>query len=138
MASTSAASAVLILALRLLDPRSGNVLSPAAVLVENGKIKEVGAPSQVQAAAPAGVKIIDLGSAMLLPGLIDGHTHLFLDMVVLPEVEQDRHSNGLFGSGTVAGHRRVAEQARFARRTNGERRPGERDHHRSQSWPFRN
>jgi imidazolonepropionase-like amidohydrolase len=86
----------LVRAAHLLDPRTGNVLSPAAVLVENGKIKQVGPPSQVQAAAPAGVKIIDLGGATLLPGLIDGHTHLFMDIVVLPEIEQDRHANGLF------------------------------------------
>jgi imidazolonepropionase-like amidohydrolase len=86
----------LVKASRLLDPRTGNVLSPAAVLIEDGKIKQVGPPSQVQEAAPARVKIIDLGSATLLPGLIDGHTHLFMDIVVLPEVEQDRHSNGLF------------------------------------------
>ena len=32
----------LVKAGRLLDPRTGNVLSPAAVLIENGKIKEVG------------------------------------------------------------------------------------------------
>ena len=32
----------LVKAGRLLDPRTGNVLSPAAVLVENGRIKEVG------------------------------------------------------------------------------------------------
>src|SRR5271166_5258455 len=67
-----------------------------AVLIEDGKIKEVGPPSQVQAAAPAGVKVIDLGSATLLPGLIDSHNHLLMDIFVLPEVEQDRHSNGLF------------------------------------------
>ncbi len=98
-AQTPAQSAVpmtLIKAGRLLDPRTGNILAPAAVLIEGGKIKEVGPPSQVQAAAPAGVKIIDVGGATLLPGLIDGHTHLFMDIVVLPEVEQDRHSNGLF------------------------------------------
>ena len=92
----SAVPVTLIKAGRLLDPRTGSILAPAAVLIEDGKIKEVGSPSQLQAAAPAGVKIIDLGSATLLPGLIDGHTHLFLDIVVLPEVEQDRHSNGLF------------------------------------------
>ena len=92
----SAAPVTLVKAGRLLDPRTGNVLAPAAVLVEDGKIKEVGSPSQLRAAAPAGVKIIDLGSATLLPGLIDGHTHLFMDIVVLPEVEQDRHSNGLY------------------------------------------
>ncbi len=92
----SAVPLTLIKAGRLLNPRTGNILAPAAVLIEDHKIKEVGPPSQVQAAAPAGVKIIDLGSATLLPGLIDGHTHLFMDIVVLPEVEQDRHSNGLF------------------------------------------
>src|SRR6202048_2720896 len=101
MASTSAASPVLLLALRLLDPRSGNVLSPAAVLIENGKIKEVGPPSQVQAAAPAGVKIIDLGAATLLPGLIDSHTHLLLDVVVPPEAESERHLNGKFAPGML-------------------------------------
>lgn len=31
---------------RLLDPRTGNVLAPAAVLAENGKIKEVGSSSR--------------------------------------------------------------------------------------------
>src|SRR5271163_2142800 len=85
----SAAPVTLITAGRLLDPRTGNILAPAAVLIQDGKIKEVGAPAQVQAHAPTGVKIIDLGSATLLPGLIDGHTHLFMDIVVLPEVEQD-------------------------------------------------
>src|SRR6202045_802293 len=79
---------ILVKAGRLLDPRTGNVLAPAAVLVEDGKIKEVGSPSQLQVTAPAGVKIIDLGSATLLPGLIDSHTHLFMDIVILPEVEQ--------------------------------------------------
>ena len=98
-AQTPAQSTVpvtLVKASHLLDPRTGNILAPAAVLIEGGKIKEVGSPSQVQAAAPAGVKIIDVGGATLLPGLIDAHTHLFVDIVVLPEVEQDRHSNGLF------------------------------------------
>src|SRR6202790_4752863 len=61
---------------RLLDPRTGNVLSPAAVLIENAKIKEVGAPTKVQ--APSGAKVVDLGSATLLPGLITGHAHCYL------------------------------------------------------------
>jgi len=77
------------------------VLSPAAVLIENGKIKEVGLPSQVQAHAPAGVKTIDLGSATLLPGLIDSHTHLLLDVIVPPEAERARHFNGGFAPGLL-------------------------------------
>jgi hypothetical protein len=67
LTAESPAPVTLVKAGRLLDPCSGNVLSPAAVLIENGKIKEVGAPARVQAAAPADVKIIDLGGATLLP-----------------------------------------------------------------------
>jgi imidazolonepropionase-like amidohydrolase len=97
----SSAPATLVKAGRLLDPRSGNVLSPAAVLIENGKIKEVGPPPQVQTHASGDVKTIDLGSATLLPGLIDGHTYLFLDIIVPPEAEMDRHSNGFFAPGML-------------------------------------
>ena len=86
----------LIKAGRLLDPRTGNILSPAAVLTEDGKVKKVGSPAQVHRDAPTGVKTIDLGNATLLPGLIDGHTHLLLDVVVPPEEESKRHVNGKF------------------------------------------
>jgi hypothetical protein len=90
----------LVRAGHLLDPRTGQVLSHAAVLIENGKIKEVGSPTQVQAHAP-GVKTIDLGRATLLPGLIDSHTHLLLDVVVPPEAEIARHLNGKFAPGML-------------------------------------
>jgi len=101
VAAQSPAAVTLVKAARLLDPRTGNVLSPAAVLIENGKIKEVGPPSRVQANAPAGVKTIDLGSATLLPGLIDSHTHLLLDVIVPPEAESARHLNGNFAPGLL-------------------------------------
>src|SRR5947209_9193679 len=81
---------------RLLDPRSGNVLAPATVLIEGGKIKEVGPPVRVQAKAPADAKVIDLGNTTLLPGLIDSHTHLLIDPVAPAEVEWARHYNGAF------------------------------------------
>jgi imidazolonepropionase-like amidohydrolase len=91
----------LVKANRLLDPRSGNVLSPAAVIIEDGKIKEVGPPAQLQTHAPNDVKTIDLGGATLLPGLIDAHTHLFLDIVRPPEAEAQRHENGIFSPGLL-------------------------------------
>lgn len=94
LAAQSPAPITLVKAGHLLDPRTGNVLAPAAVLIENGKIKEVGAPTQVQAHAPAGAKTIDLGSATLLPGLITGHAHLLLDVVLPTEAERARHYNG--------------------------------------------
>jgi len=83
----------------LLDPRTGTVIAPAAVLIEGGKIKQVGSPSQVQPIQ--GAKIIDLGRATLLPGLIDSHTHLLLDVVVPPETEIARHLNGKFAPGML-------------------------------------
>jgi len=88
----SAVPVTLIKAGRLLDPRTGNVLSPVAVLIEGGKIKEVGAPTNVQ--APPGAKIVDLGNTTLLPGLIDSHTHLLMDIVLPAEAERARRLNG--------------------------------------------
>ena len=95
------AAATLVKAGRLIDPRTGNVLSPAAVLIEGGKIKAVGPPSQVQAGAPAGVRTIDLGGATLLPGLIDGHTHLFVNPTVPAEAEFGNRYNPKFAPGLL-------------------------------------
>src|SRR5277367_3497329 len=100
-AAQAPAPLTLVKAGRLLDPRTGNVLAPAAVLIENGKIKEVGSPAYVQAHAPAGVKTIDLGGATLLPGLIDSHTHLLLDVIVPAEAEWARRYNGDFVPGQL-------------------------------------
>ncbi len=86
----------LVKATRLLDPTTGIVLSPAAVLIENGKIKEVGSPAQLQSHVPSSAKTIDLGGATMLPGLIDAHTHLLLDVVVPPVAESGRRYNGDF------------------------------------------
>jgi len=110
----------LITANRLLDPRSGGVLSPAAVLVENGRIREVGSPALLAAHMPAGARRIDLGRATLLPGLIDSHTHLLLDVVVPAEAERGRRYNGDFFPGlmlaiTMSPSQRVLLGAQLAR-----------------------
>jgi imidazolonepropionase-like amidohydrolase len=99
LAAQSAVPTTLVKAHRLLDPRTGNVLTPVAVLIKGDKIEQVGPPSQIN--APPGARVIDLGSATLLPGLIDSHTHLFLDIIVPPELEQQRHLNGLFAPGLL-------------------------------------
>jgi len=101
VAAQKPALTILIKAGRLIDPKTGNVLSPAAVLIEGDRIKEVGPPTQVQAHASGDVKTIDLGNATLLPGLIDGHTHLFLDIVRPPDAEAQRHENGIFAPGLL-------------------------------------
>jgi hypothetical protein len=50
VAAQAPAPVTLVKAGRLLDPRTGNVLSPAAVLIEDGKVKKVGSLAQVHAA----------------------------------------------------------------------------------------
>jgi imidazolonepropionase-like amidohydrolase len=99
LSAQSAAPVTLVKAARLLDPRTGKVLAPVVVLIEGDKIKQVGSPSQIT--APVNAKTIDLGSTTLLPGLIDSHTHLFLDIIVPPEAEIRRHENGEFAPGML-------------------------------------
>jgi hypothetical protein len=61
IATRSPAQVTLIRAAHLLDPRTGNLLSPAAVLVEKNKITQV----ESRMDAPANATVIDLGGADL-------------------------------------------------------------------------
>lgn len=70
MSTTEAEYAVR--AARVLDPVAGETLQDAFVHVQGGRI--MGRLSE----QPAGVPIVDLGAATLLPGLIDCHTHMLL------------------------------------------------------------
>jgi len=63
---------IAVRAARMLDVKSGNILSNAVVLIEGGRIVEFGAGILI----PAGTETVELGDATLLPGLIDAHTHL--------------------------------------------------------------
>lgn len=64
----------------LIDVRAGRVLADQAILVEGERIKEVGPSSTVLAHAPTTARIYDLSDATVLPGLIDCHTHLTMDL----------------------------------------------------------
>jgi len=68
----AAPHALVLKAARLFDARSGGVVTPGIVVVEDGKIAAVGAA----AALPPSAEVVDLGDATLLPGLIDAHVHL--------------------------------------------------------------
>ncbi|MBI3886324.1 MAG: amidohydrolase family protein, partial [Opitutae bacterium] len=70
--SALAAPQTIIKAARLIDGLGGPALAPAMVRVDGERIAEIGASLTI----PAGATVIDLGSATLLPGLIDLHTHL--------------------------------------------------------------
>src|SRR2546428_7472320 len=70
---------VLIKAGRLIDPKAGTVLANQAILVEGDRVKETGRAATVAGHAAAGARVIDLGAATVLPGLIDCHTHIASD-----------------------------------------------------------
>jgi len=60
---------------RLFDSVTGQMLTKQVVLVQGERITEVGPEGQVK--IPAGVQIVDLSQATVLPGLIDAHSHIY-------------------------------------------------------------
>jgi imidazolonepropionase-like amidohydrolase len=73
-AQQAPAAPIVLHAARLLDVHAGTVIQPGEVLVEGERIRAVG----THVDHPQGAKVIDLGDATLMPGLIDAHVHLFL------------------------------------------------------------
>lgn len=68
----SSDSSILIKAARMIDGPSERLLTPGAVLVRGDRIVDAGAAL----VPPPGARIVDLGDATIVPGLIDLHTHL--------------------------------------------------------------
>ena len=69
------APVVAVRAGRLFDSNSGQESIQQVVLVQGDRIIDVGSESQVK--IPQGAQVIDLSQATVLPGLIDGHSHIF-------------------------------------------------------------
>jgi imidazolonepropionase-like amidohydrolase len=89
---------------RVLDVRTGELRTNQAIVIEGEKIAQIGPANEVKAAV--GDTTIDLPDAILLPGLIDMHTHLTMDLSSL----------GYQGLG-ISTAREALHGARNARRT---------------------
>ena len=60
----------------LIDTDTGRVLDAQTIVVKDGIIAEVGS----SVSAPNDARIVDLSAYTVLPGLIDAHTHLTIDL----------------------------------------------------------
>jgi imidazolonepropionase-like amidohydrolase len=65
-------AAIVIRAARLIDPRTGTVMSNPVIVVRGGRITSVAS----NGSAPTGATMVDLANLTLMPGLVDAHTHL--------------------------------------------------------------
>lgn len=70
--TTRAARRVAIRAGRLIDGKGGAPVANAVILIEGDRITAVGPGLAI----PRDARVIDLGGATVLPGLIDCHTHV--------------------------------------------------------------
>ena len=61
---------------KLLDVRSGKLLTDQVIVIRGDRIERIAGSREVQ--IPAGAAAIDLTRATVLPGLIDCHTHIML------------------------------------------------------------
>jgi imidazolonepropionase-like amidohydrolase len=89
---------------RLLDVRTGEMRTNQAILIEGDKIAQIGSAGEVKAGTSD--TVIELPDATLLPGLIDMHTHLTVDL----------NSLGYQGLG-ISTAREALHGARNAKRT---------------------
>lgn len=60
---------------RLFDSKAGQMLTGQVVLIQGERIIALGPANQLT--IPPGSQVIDLSQATILPGLIDGHTHIY-------------------------------------------------------------
>ena len=65
----------------LIDPATGNVSKNQVIVVHDGKIASIGT------SVPAGAKLLDLSNEWVMPGLMDAHTHITMNLPVNPPGE---------------------------------------------------
>ena len=105
-------SSDLIYAGHLIDGTGAPRRDAVAVEVRDGRITAVSDRGRYKASADS--RIIDLGGATLLPGLIDTHTHLFLQGELPEEGGYDaqllRHPLSFRAARAVVSARRALDQ----------------------------
>lgn len=81
VAAASTAEPMVLKAARYFDAQRGTLRQPAVIVIDQGRIVSVNPQT-----LPERARVIDLGQATLLPGLIDAHTHLMISTNDTPEL----------------------------------------------------
>lgn len=70
----------------MIDCTGADPIKNPAIIVEGGKIAKIGTKESLT--PPSGAQIVDCGEGVLLPGLIDGHSHAGEDAKRMESVKQ--------------------------------------------------
>jgi len=109
---TPAPSTTVIHAGTLIDGTSGSPRRDQAIVIRGNRIAGVG--DWTATAKPSGASVIDLSGATVLPGMIDAHTHIFLQGEVPAEGGYDaqllRDGLALRAARATVSARRALEQ----------------------------
>jgi imidazolonepropionase-like amidohydrolase len=94
----------------LLDTRSGRLLRDQMITVRGNRIESVGPAADLKQSP--NTKIIDLSAYTVLPGLIDTHTHIFLQAYKPDDYDTQllKHSMAYRSARAVAAAQRALEQ----------------------------
>lgn len=79
---------VVLKAARVIDGTGAAAINNGVIVLLDDKIMAVGPASSVS--IPSGAKVIDLGDATLMPGFIDGHTHIIGRVLGDPDATASR------------------------------------------------
>ena len=73
---STGANYTIIKAARIFDGTGAAPVEGQAVLLSGGKIAAIGPVAEIAAPSGSNVTVKDYGDATVLPGLVDGHTHM--------------------------------------------------------------
>ncbi len=83
---------------RIITMKGDEVIERGSILIENNRIKAVGARIDI----PAGARRIDMTGKTIMPGLVDVHAHMgYTTLDIIPEKQAPYYANLAYGVTTT-------------------------------------